>query len=81
MEAVELEAKILPLRTRTIELDDIVAELKGKVANLESRGTQREILLGQVEGKLSEKTESFRRTEEELMNDTVVAYSEGFKML
>jgi len=58
-----------------------VAELKGKVANLESRGTQREILLGQVEGKLSEKTESFRRTEEELMNDTVVAYSEGFKML
>ena len=79
LEAVELEEKILPLRTRTIELNDIVAELKGKVADLESRGTQSKILLGQVEGQLAEKTESFRRAEEELMNDVVAAYDEGFQ--
>jgi len=63
-----------------------VAELKEKVANMESRSTQREILLGQVEGKLVEKTESLaraieslRRTEEELTNDGVAAYGEGFQ--
>jgi len=79
LKAVELEAKILPLRTRTVELDDIVAELKEKVANLENRSTQREILLGQVEGELAEKTESLRRTEEELTNNSAVAYGEGFQ--
>ena len=45
LEAVELEAKILPLRTRTVELDDIVAELREKVANIEDKSTQREVLL------------------------------------
>jgi len=52
-EAVELEAKILLLRTRAVELEDLVVELKGKVANLEERATQREILLGQVKGQLA----------------------------
>jgi len=63
-----------------------VAKLKGKVANLEERGTQREILLGRVEGELAEKTESlagaiesFRRTGEELTNDAAEAYGEGFQ--
>ena len=56
-----------------------MAELKGKMANLESRGTQREILIGQVEGELAEKTESFRRVEEELMNDAAAAYGDGFQ--
>jgi len=86
LEAVELETKILPLHTRGVELEDLVVELKGKVANLEERATQREVLLGQVEGKLAEKTESlagtiesFRRTEEELTNDVVEAYGEGFQ--
>jgi len=86
LEAVELEAKILPLRTRTVELDDIVAGVKEKVANLENKSTQREILLGQVEGELVKKTESLareieslRRTEEELTNDAAAAYGEGFQ--
>jgi len=39
MEAVELEAKILPLRTHKVELDDLVVELKGKMADLESKST------------------------------------------
>ena len=79
LEAVELEAKILPLRTCKVELEDLVAELKGKMADLESRSTQREVLLGKVEGELAEKTESFRRAEEELMNDAVATYDEGFE--
>jgi len=64
---VELEAKILPLRTRNVELDNLVSELRGKMADLESRSTRREVLLGKVEGELAElknelaeKTESFR---------------------
>jgi len=86
LEAVELEAKILPLRTCTVELDDIVADLKENVANLADRSTQREVLLGQVEGDLAEKTESLaratkslRRTDEELTNDAAAAYGEGFQ--
>jgi len=84
-EAVELEAKIFPFRTRAVELEDLEAELKGKVTNLEERATQREILLGQVDGELAEKIESlagtiesFKRTEAELTNDVVDAYGEGF---
>jgi len=86
LEAVELEAKILPICTRTVELDDIVAELKEKVANLENRSMQREILLGQVKAELAEKTESLaeaieslKRTKKELTNDAAAAYSEGFQ--
>ena len=45
LKVVELEARILPLHTRAVELEDLVAELKGKVVNLEERATQREILL------------------------------------
>jgi len=84
LEAVELEAKILPLHTRNVELDDLLTELKGKMADLESRSTRREVLLGKVEGELAElkgepaeKFESFKRVEEELMNDTTAAYGEG----
>jgi len=33
---VQLEAKILPLRTHAVELEELVAELKGKMAKLES---------------------------------------------
>jgi len=86
LEAAELEARILPLRTCAVELQDLVAELKGKVVNLEERATQREILLRQVEGELAEKTESlagtiesFTKTEEELTNDAAEAYGEGFQ--
>ena len=78
-EAVELEVKILPLRTHAVELEELVVELKGKMAKLEERATQREVLLGQVEGELVEKIESFKKTEEELTNDAPNAYSEGFQ--
>ena len=77
-EAVQLEAKILPFRTNVIELEGLVEEMKEKMARLEERATQREVLLGQVEGELAEKVESFKKTEEELTNDVVDAYCEGF---
>ena len=86
LEAVELEAKILPLRIRNVELDDLLTEVKGKMADLENKSTRREVLLGKVEGELvelkgelAEKSESLKRVEEEIMNDTVAAYGEGFQ--
>jgi len=53
--------------------------MKWKVAKLEERATQREVLLGQVEGELAEKVESFKKIEEELTNDVVDAYEEEFQ--
>jgi len=41
MEAVDLKAKILPLRTRNVELGDKLAELKCKMVDLEDRSTWR----------------------------------------
>ena len=35
--------------------------------------------LGKVEGELAKKTESFKKAEEELMNDVVAAYGERFQ--
>jgi len=43
------------------------------------RASQREVLLRQVEGELAEKVESFKKVEEELTNDVVDAYDEGFQ--
>jgi len=79
LDVVRLEAKILPLGTRNVELEDLVAELKGKMVDLEGRSTQREVLLGKVEGELAEKTEHFRKDEKELMNDATAAFGEGFQ--
>jgi len=62
-----------------IELEGLVEEMKEKMARLEESATQREVLLGQVEGELAEKVESFKKIEEELTNDVVDAYGEGFQ--
>jgi len=74
-ETVQLEAKILHLRNNVVELE----EMKEKIAKLEERATQREVLLGQVERELAEKVELFKKIEEELTNDVVDAYGEGFQ--
>jgi len=78
-EAIQLEAKILPLRNNVVELEGLVEEMKEKMASLEERATQREVLLGQVGGELVEKVELFKKTEEELNNDVVDAYGGGFQ--
>jgi len=49
-----------------MELEGLVEEMKGKMAKLEERATQREVLLGQVEGELAKKVETFTKTEEGL---------------
>ena len=77
-EALQLEAKILPLRTNVIELEGLVEEMKEKMARLEERATQREVLLGQVEGELVEKVESFRKRSSQMMPLTPIV--RGFKM-
>jgi len=45
-EAVELEAKIVPLRTRAIELEEAAEATKAKMARHEERSTNQEVQLG-----------------------------------
>jgi len=78
-EAVQLEAKILPLRNKVVDLKEKVERMQSKMVRLEERATQREVQLGQVEGELPEKIELFKKTEEELNNNVVDAYDEGFQ--
>jgi len=74
-----MEAKILPLHNKVIDLEKKVKGMQAKMAKLEERATQREVQLGQVEGELAEKIELFKKTEEELNNDVADAYDEGFQ--
>ena len=53
--------------------------MQAKMLKLEERVTQREVLLGKVEGELAEKVELFKKTEEELTNNAANAYGEGFQ--
>jgi len=62
-----------------VELEGLVEEMKEKMVRLEEKATQREVLLGQVEGELAEKVESFKKVEEELTNNAANAYGEGFQ--
>ena len=62
-----------------VNLKEKVDEAQAKMAKLEERAIQREVQLGQVEWELAEKVELFNKTEEELNNDTVDAYGEGFQ--
>jgi len=53
-EAVQREAKILPLCTRVIKLEEQAKETKAKMAKLEDRATNKEVQLGRVEGELAQ---------------------------
>jgi len=77
-EAVQLEVKILPLHNKVVNLEEKVEGMQAKMVKLEERATQREVQLGQVEGELAEKVELFKKAKEELTNDVVDAYGEGF---
>jgi len=63
----DLELKVLPLRTRVVELEEHTEVTKAKMAKLEERGISREVQLGQVEG------------DAELLEDVVDAYGGGFE--
>jgi len=78
-EALQLEAKILPLRNKVIHLEEQAEGAKAKMAKLEERVTQQEVQLGCMEGELAQKTELFAKIEAELIEDATDAYGAGFK--
>ena len=78
-ENLQLEAKILPLRNRVIDLEDQAEGTKAKMAKLEERATQQEVQLGRVEGELAQQAETFKKTEAELIEDATNAYGAGFE--
>jgi len=78
-EAIQLEAKILPLRTKVIELEEQAEETKAKMAKLEERATNQEVLLGRVEGDLAQQAKSFKEKEAKLIEDAADAYAAGIK--
>ncbi|KAK7342266.1 hypothetical protein VNO80_25212 [Phaseolus coccineus] len=53
-EALQLEAKILPLRNKIIELEDQAEGAQAKMTKLEERATDREVQLGKVEEELAQ---------------------------
>jgi len=76
-EAVELEAKILPLRTRAIELEEAAEASKAKMTRLEESSTSREVQLGRVEAELLRQTERFKNVEAELTEEVVELMPQG----
>jgi len=78
-EAVELEAKILPLRIRVSELEEAAEASKAKMARLEERSTNREVQMGRVEAELLQQTKRFEEAEAKLTGDVVDAYDVGFE--
>jgi len=63
-EYTQLEARVLPLRTRVVELEKEAKATKAKMVKLEERATDREVQLGRVEAELTKQAETFKKTEE-----------------
>jgi len=78
-EVVQLEAKILPLRTRVVELEEGAEATKARMAKLEEKATDREVQLGRVDTELTEQAEAFKKTKAELIEDVADAYAAGFE--
>ncbi|KAK7377729.1 hypothetical protein VNO80_03160 [Phaseolus coccineus] len=77
-EALQLEAKILPLRNKIIELEEQAEGTQVKMTKLEERATNQEVQLGKVEEELAQQIELLKKTEAELTEDAADAYGEGF---
>jgi len=78
-EVVELEARILPLRIRVFELEELAEASKAKMAGLERRSINREVQLGLVEAEVLQQPKRFEEAEAELTGDVVDAYDTGFE--
>jgi len=78
-ETLQLDAKILPLRNRVIDLEEQAEGAKAKMPKLEERATQQEVQLGRVEGELAQQTELFKKTEAKLIEDVADVYGAGFE--
>jgi len=61
-EAVELEAKILPLRTQAIKLEEAIETSKANMTRLEERSISREMQLGRAEAELLQQAERFKKS-------------------
>ena len=75
--AVELESKLIPMRTRIAELEEAQKAGEAKMAKLEKRSTERETLLGQVEADQDKKSKELSETIAELAQ--VRKENSGFK--
>jgi len=78
-EYIDLESRVLPLRTKMVELEKEADATKAKMAKLEERATNQEVQLGRVEAKLTQQAENFKKAEVELIEDVVGAYAAEFK--
>ena len=78
-EAVKMEAKILPMRIRVLELEGATKASKAKMARLEEKSINREVQLGRVEAELLQQAKRFEEGEAELTKDVVDAYDAGFE--
>jgi len=78
-EAVELEANILPLRIRVIELEEAAEASKAKMARLKEKSINREVHMVHVEAELLQQAKRFEETEAKLTGDVVDAYDAGFE--
>jgi len=65
-DVVELESKLVHLRTRIAELEEAQKADEAKMAKLEKRSTERETLLGQVEADRDKKSKELNDTTAEL---------------
>ena len=85
--------KVVPLRVELEELKAEIAANKEKMTTLEERSVDREVLLGKVEAKLTEKIEAlekakveltvqaedYEKAKVELLNDVADAFAAGFE--
>ena len=92
-EYTTLLAKVVPLRTQVVGLEEETVANKARMVKLEERATEWEVKLGMVEAELTAQTEAlekakaeltiqveaFGRVKEELIDDAANTYATGFE--
>ena len=92
-EYTTLLARVVPLRTQVVGLEEEVVANKSRMVKLEEWATEREVQLGKVEAELTAQTEAlerakaelttqaeaFGRAKADLIDDVADAYAAGFK--
>ena len=78
-EVTELEERVLSLRIRVFEIEEVDEASKSRISRLEQRFISREVQLGRVEAELHQQAKRFEEVEAELTGDVLDAYDEGFR--
>ena len=78
-EYTDLESRVLPLRTKVVELENEAEATKANMTKLEERTTNKEVQLGHAEAELTQQAEKFKKVEAELIEDAADAYAAGFE--